>query len=163
MPPPELDGLELDPDDPLLPGELELPPLELPPLEPPLLRPLEAFIADSNSVRLIWPLPSASARPNSRPGMLAASERSMKPLLSASNLVKLEPPAEDLLAPPLAEPLVDDPPVAPLPADPPAADDPPADPLDFSPAPYATIETLDIANTKSAALPIPFMSCSSSH
>lgn len=161
MLPPELDGLELDPDDPLLPGELELLPLE-----PPPLRPLDDFIADSNSVRLICPLPSASARPNSRPGTLAASERSMKPLLSASNLVKLEPPADDPLAPPLAEPLVDEPPVAPLPDDPPLtlppADDPPADPLDLSPAPYATIETLDIANTNSAALPIPFMSCSSS-
>lgn len=63
------------------------PPLPEPEVEPlPLLRlPPLAFIADSNSVRLIWPLLSASARLNSRPGTVAASDRSMKPLPSASN------------------------------------------------------------------------------
>lgn len=83
----------------------------------PLLLPL-AFIADSNSVRLIWPLLSASARLNSSPGTLAASDRSMKPLLSASSCEKLDaPPVAELL--PLAEPLEPVEPLELLPLEPP--------------------------------------------
>jgi hypothetical protein len=71
--------------------------------------------------------------------------------------VKLDrPPEVEPLAPPLIEP-----PDEPLEAPPlllPVADEPPAAPLLLPPAPYATIDTLDIANTNSAALPNPFMS-----
>src|SRR5581483_8101511 len=86
---PLLEPLDPIPELPLLLPEppLELPPLELPELlpEPPLELPLlppklllfePAFTAASNSLRLIWPLPSASARLKSRPGTAATSERS---------------------------------------------------------------------------------------
>lgn len=75
LPPLEPDGMELEPGLEPEPG-LELEPLLDPPVLEPLRLPPLAFIAASNSVRLICPLPSASARPNSRPGMLAASDRS---------------------------------------------------------------------------------------
>ncbi len=53
---------------------------------------------------------------------------------------------------PLDEPLEAPPLLLPVP------DEPLAPPLLLPPAPYATIDTLDIANTNSAALPNPFMS-----
>ena len=62
---------------PELPELPELPGLVLPPVLEPLLPDDPFFMADSNSLRLIWPLPSASALLKSRPCTLAASERSM--------------------------------------------------------------------------------------
>ena len=117
--PPELEPPMLPPElePPMLPSELDplpdepvLEPLLLgleldPELEPPAPElpdelPLD-FIADSNSVRLIWPLLSASARVNSSPGTLAASERSIYPLPSASSCEKLDEPPD---TEPLVEP-----------------------------------------------------------